>query len=72
MAKVTAIEKITKVATKLPKKGLTANQIAEKAGVGYTTTLAVIGQLLDTGTVQVVGYVKTGKAGKPPTLYGTS
>lgn len=68
LKKKTATEKIIMV-LKNRKRGLTADQIAEKSGCPANTVRTALWSLRKDGAIQVVGALRTSGTGRPALLY---
>lgn len=69
MSKTANSEAILKALKRGPKKGLTAAQIAERAGLNLNSTRTALWSLKEIGAVEAVGYEQTGTVGRPSYLY---
>jgi len=70
MAKtITKSEAILKAVKRGPKKGLTAEAIADRTGVSLNTTRAYLTAFKAEGYITVAGTVTTGKRGRPALRY---
>jgi len=65
----TSYEAITRVLRRGPKRGLTAVDIAGRAGIALNTTRSSLSDLVASEQVSVVGSFKTGERGRPANLY---
>lgn len=69
MSKTTNSDAILKVLKRGPRKGLTAAQIAERAGLNLNSTRTTLLSLKSEGSVSAVGATETGSVGRPSYLY---
>jgi len=65
----TAAERILSALKRAPKKGLTAEVIAERTGVQLGTVRSYLYAFKADGQVAVAGKVETGKRGRPALTY---
>lgn len=69
MSKTANSDAILKVLKRGPKKGLTAAQIAERAGLNLNSTRTALWGLKADGSVTAAGKTETGTVGRPSYLY---
>ena len=70
MSKTTTVDQaILKALKRAPKKGLTAAQIAERAGLKVTSTRTTLSLLVSSKAVNRIGATAPDGAGRPGYLY---
>lgn len=72
MQKTANSDAILKVLKRGPKRGLTAAEIADRAGLNLNSTRTALWGLKADGSVSAAGKTETGEVGRPSYLYAIS